>query len=75
MYTSEEEEEEEECNCNHGIINFRSIRFMINGSRIELRCRKCNRKCNRMIGWWHVFTEKIMPLRQAWSEEERKAMR
>ena len=40
------EEEEEECNCNQGIINFKSIRFMINGSRIELRCRNCN----RMVG-------------------------
>ena len=64
------EEEEEECNCNQGIINFKSIRFMINGSRIELRCRNCN----RMVGG-HIFTEKIMPLRQTWSKEERKAMR
>jgi hypothetical protein len=64
-------EKEEECNCNHGIINFRSIRFTINGSRMELRCRKCN----QMVGWWHIFTEKVMPLRQTWSEEERKAMR
>ena len=57
--------------CNHRIINFRSIRFMINNSRIELRCRKCN----LMIGWWHIFIEKVMPLRQTWSEEARKAMR
>jgi hypothetical protein len=63
--------EEKERNCNHGIINFRSIRFMINGFRIELRCRKCN----LMIDWWHIFTEKIMPFRRTWSEEERKAMR
>jgi hypothetical protein len=41
---------------------------MINDSRIELRCRKCN----RMADWWHVF---FIPLRQTWSEEERKAMR
>src|SRR5215510_2876743 len=26
---------QEECNCNHGTIDFRSIRFMINDSRIE----------------------------------------
>ena len=45
---------EEECNCNHGIINFRSIRFKINGSRIELRCRKCN----RMVGRWAYFYKK-----------------
>ena len=32
-------------------------------------------KCNRIVGWWHIFTEKIMPLRQKWSEEEHKAMR
>ena len=62
---------EEECNRNHGIINYRSIRFKISGSSIELRCRKCN----RMVGRWHIFTKKIMPLRQTWSEEERKAMR
>jgi hypothetical protein len=63
--------EEEKCNCNRGIIDFRSIRFWTNGSRMELRCRKCN----RMVGWWHIFTEEIMPLRRTWSEEERKAMR
>jgi hypothetical protein len=63
--------EEEKCNCNRGIIDFRSVRFGTNGSRMELRCRKCN----RMVGWWHIFTEKIMPLRRTWSEEERKAMR
>ena len=62
---------EEECNCNHGIINYRSIRFKIHGSSIDLRCRKCN----HMVGRWHIFTNKIMPLRQTWSEEERKAMR
>jgi hypothetical protein len=63
--------EEEKCKCNRGIIDFGSIRFGINGSGMELRCRKCN----RMVGWWHIFTEKIMPLRRTWSEEERKAMR
>jgi hypothetical protein len=65
--------EEEECDCNYGVINFnfRSVRFIVNNSRMELRCRKCN----RMVGWWHTFTEKIMPLRQTWSEVERKAMR
>ena len=52
--------QEEECIYNQGIINFRAIRFMINGSRIELRCRKCN----RMVGWWHIFTEKIVPLKR-----------
>ena len=62
---------EEECSCNHGIINFKAIRFMINGWRIELRCRKCN----HMEDWWRIFAEKIMPLKRAWSEEERKAMR
>ena len=36
---------EEECNCNHRIINFRSITFMINDSRIELRCR--------MVAYFH----------------------
>ena len=55
---------EEECNCNHRIINFRSITFMINDSRMSSD-----------VVWWHIFTEKIMPLRQNWSEEQRKAMR
>ncbi len=36
---------EEECSCNHGIINFRAIRFMINGSRIELDVTSA-------IIWW-----------------------
>ena len=44
----------------------RSVEFMINGSRIELRCRKCN----SMVGWWHIFTDKIMPVKRARSEEE-----
>ena len=44
---------EEQCNCNRGIINFRSVRFMINVSRIELRCRKCN----RMVGGG-IFSQK-----------------
>ena len=62
---------EEECNCNRGIINFRSIRFMINGSRIELRCRKCN----RMVGWWYTQAKKIMPIKRLWSKAECLAMR
>ena len=28
----------------------------------------------RIMGWWHIFTEKIMPSRQKWSEEGHKAM-
>ena len=33
--------------------------------------------CNHgiIMGWWHIFTEKIIPLKRTWSEEERKAMR
>ena len=57
--------------CNHGVIDFRSVEFMINNSRIELRCRKCN----NMVGWWHIFAEKIMPLKRPWSEEECLAMK
>jgi hypothetical protein len=57
--------------CNHGVINFNSVEFMINDSRIELRCRKCN----NMVGWWHIFAEKIKPIKRAWSEEECLAMK
>jgi len=59
-----------ECRCNHGVINFSSVELVINGSRIELRCRKCN----DMVGWWHTFTNKIMPIKP-WSEEECLAMK
>ena len=55
-----------ECKCNHRIINFRHVKFKIDGSRIKLKCTKCK----HLIGWWHIQTEKIMPIKRAWSKEE-----
>jgi hypothetical protein len=60
-----------ECNCNRGVTNFRSVKFGINGSIIELECNTCN----GLVGWWHSPTKKIMPLKRKWSREERMAMR
>lgn len=60
-----------ECNCNRGATYFRSVKFEINDSIIELECNICN----GLVGWWHNPTKKIMPLKQKWSREERIAMR
>jgi hypothetical protein len=61
-----------ECSCNHGIFDFSLVEFMVNKSRIELRCRKCN----GIIGWWdEQGTKKIMPIKRVWSEEECLTMR
>ena len=60
-----------ECNCNHGIFDFSLVEFMVNNSRIELRCRKCN----GIVGWWDAQCTKIMPNKRVWSEEECLAMR
>jgi hypothetical protein len=60
-----------ECNCNRRVTNFRSVRFEIRSSIIELECNICN----GLVGWWHSLTKKIMPLKRKWSEEERLAMR
>jgi hypothetical protein len=47
--------------------------FKINGSRIELRCGKCN----GLLTWWmdSTNTKKIVPAKRVWSEEERRSMR
>jgi hypothetical protein len=60
-----------ECKCNRRVTNFRSARFEINGSIIELECNICN----GLVGWWHSPTRKIMPLKRKWSREERLEMR
>jgi hypothetical protein len=46
--------------------------FKINGSRIELRCGKCN----GLLTWWmdSTNTKKIVPAKRGWSEEERRSM-
>ena len=59
------------CTCDREMSDTNVIEFIIIGSRIELRCNRCN----DMIGWWHDLTKKIMPCRRAWSHEECLAMR
>jgi hypothetical protein len=61
-----------ECNCDHGITNFRSVKFEISGSRILLKCTECN----GIVDWWEQSsTKKLMPFKQEWSPEERLVMR
>jgi hypothetical protein len=62
---------EEECTCHEEITGSKSIEFMIIGSRIELRCHKCN----GLVSWWPKSTKKARPFRLKWSKEERFAMR
>jgi hypothetical protein len=47
-----------ECDCNRAISNFRSVKFAINGSRIELECTICH----GMICWWPISTEQTASL-------------
>jgi hypothetical protein len=58
-----------ECICDR--TNSNTAEFMIIGSRIELRCRKCN----GVIRWWNEDNKKNIPLRRAWSDEECSTMR
>jgi hypothetical protein len=53
--------------------SMRTKYFKINGSRIELRCGKCN----GLLTWWmdSTNTKKIVPAKRVWSEEERRSMR
>jgi hypothetical protein len=60
-----------ECSCDGGMTNSNAMEFVIIGSRIELRCRKCN----GMIRWWNEDSKKIIPIRRAWSDEECSSMR
>jgi hypothetical protein len=55
-----------DCDCNRKIIDFDSIEFKIDGSRIDLRCVICN----GLIGWWHTQNQKIRPQIRTGSEEE-----
>jgi hypothetical protein len=45
----------------------------INGSRIELRCGKCN----GLVNWWveHLNKRNIIPVKGGWSDKECEAMR
>jgi hypothetical protein len=64
----------EDCFCKtDGVWHKRMEYFMINGSRIELRC--CN--CNGLVNWWmeHPRTRNIIPAKRGWSDEDRRVMR
>ena len=60
-----------ECDCRRGITNYKSVEFVINDSKLELRCIICD----GLIGWWNGPTKKIVPLKRQWSEDECLAMR
>ena len=60
-----------ECKCNRGIFNLKHIKFKTDGLKIKLKCTRCN----SLVGWCHVQTEKIMPIKREWSKEECLAMR
>jgi hypothetical protein len=60
-----------ECDCNRGIANYKSVKFEINDSSLELKCIVCN----GLIGWWDGPTKKITPLKRKWSEDECLTMR
>jgi hypothetical protein len=59
----------EDCVCKtDGIWHKRIVYFKIYGSRIELRCGKCN----GLVKWW---AEHPRPVKRAWSKKESEAMR
>ena len=45
--------------------------IIINKPAKELRCVKCD----TLVGWWDITTNKIKPIRRAWSKVEKLAMR
>jgi hypothetical protein len=62
-----------DCICNTGMTNSKIEFFIINNSRVELRCKRCK----GLVSWWNISarTKKIMTFKRAWSEEECLAMR
>jgi hypothetical protein len=48
-----------------------SVEFVIIGSKIELQCRTCN----GTIKWWNEETNKIVPFRCSWYDEDCSEMR
>jgi hypothetical protein len=62
---------EDECNCDREMTNLTAMEFVIIGSKIVLRCRRCN----STIRWWNEDTEKIIPFRRRWSDKECSLMR
>jgi hypothetical protein len=64
----------EDCICNRRNSKSKPMEyFKINGSRIELRCGKCN----GLVTWWdeRSCSKKILPVNRAWSDEECQSMR
>ena len=58
--------------CSHWIIDLKPIDLIIiNKPAKELRCVKCD----TLVGWWDITTNKIKPIRRAWSKVEKLAMR
>jgi hypothetical protein len=53
--------------CNHRITNFRPI--MAGDSARAVKEIKCI-ECDSVIGWWHIATKKIAPIRRSWTKEE-----
>jgi hypothetical protein len=56
-----------------GVWHKRMEYFKINGSRIELRCSKCN----GLVNWWveHPRKRNIIPVKWGWTEKECESMR
>jgi hypothetical protein len=48
-----------------------SVEFVIIGSKIELQCRRCN----GTIKWWNEETNKVIPLRRSWYDDDCSEMR
>jgi hypothetical protein len=62
------------CICNRSTTDYKLTEFFKkSGSRLELRCSKCN----GLMGWWDEpsHAKKIMPSKREWSEDECMAMR
>jgi hypothetical protein len=36
----------------------------------EIRCIECD----SLVGWWHIGTKKIFPLKREWCQKERLEM-
>jgi len=58
-----------ECSCDRRTLH--SVEFVIIGSKIELQCRTCN----GTIKWWNEETNKIIPFRRSWYDEDCSEMR
>jgi hypothetical protein len=60
-----------EYECKHWIVGTQSIDLMVREStRVKMYI-----KCHTLIEWWDITTNKIMPIRRTWTEEEHLATR